>query len=345
MTRLQPIIITAIFILAAPQVQAQGASVDRRGAAEAYDKGTSAYLAEDFGQAAAWFETAYRLAPASAALQQAIKSYMRANQLARAATLALELQEEFADDEQAGQLADETLQEAAPRLVRVDVDCNGCEVTLDDKVQNKPSFFVTPGGNHRIVGSFPSGQSEKEFYAGEAGEAVELRLPPPQGRTPPPADDFQGYESPDETEEQPSGRFNLFSPEEPRSEEAGKGLPPLVTIVGAGLTAALAIAIIPAGLSAKSKGAAYDEVANTLQQDCNQMPNMCDALVSKATARYNSAHSAQTLTNVLIGSTLVTGAATAIIGIFFTDWPEDGLGAVFGMAPTGEPFGRLKVAF
>ena len=44
----------------------------------------------------------------------------------------------------------------------------------------------------------------------------------------------------------------------------------------------------------------------------NEQPN-CNSL-------YNQGLDAQTRTNILIGATSVVGAATAVVGIFFTDW-------------------------
>ena len=72
----------------------------------------------------------------------------------------------------------------------------------------------------------------------------------------------------------------------------------------------------------------------------------CQKLYDTAKTRLDAASGAETRTNVLLASSLVVGAATAIIGIFFTDWPEgDGAEVLFGMAPNGGVYGQMKVAF
>ena len=134
------------------------------------------------------------------------------------------------------------------------------------------------------------------------------------------------------------------------NEENGGGLPPLVTVIGAGLTVALGVATIISGVSTNGKGSDYDAAIGDWQdQDCQTMSvqsTACQGLYDKAQTRLDAAHSAETRTNVLLASTLVAGAATAIIGLFFTDWPEDeGANVLFGVAPNGDAYGQMKVAF
>jgi outer membrane protein assembly factor BamD (BamD/ComL family) len=63
----------------------------RSAAAEAYDRGTAAYLDGSYEKAAQWFETANRLAPAAPALMQAVRAHHKAGSALKASSLALQL--------------------------------------------------------------------------------------------------------------------------------------------------------------------------------------------------------------------------------------------------------------
>lgn len=99
--------LAAAFVLHTPAL-AQDAR-QRQAAAEAYDRGTAAYLDGEFTEAAQWFETANRMAPAAPALMQAIRSHQRAGEpdnFTRAATLALRLSQEYAEDPAASRVCE-----------------------------------------------------------------------------------------------------------------------------------------------------------------------------------------------------------------------------------------------
>lgn len=159
-------------------VEAQPSARERQSAAEAYDRGTSAFLAEDFVAAARWFETAHRMAPAAAALIQAVRAHIRADNTTRAATLALELQEEYGDNAQAASAASEAL-EGADAFVRVEVDCEGCALEVDGSLETRSTFFVQPGAEHTVVASFDTG-NQTEQVSGEAGQTVQLAFEAPE---------------------------------------------------------------------------------------------------------------------------------------------------------------------
>ncbi len=105
------------------RAEAQGTR-ERQAAAEAFDRGTTAYLAEDFGTAARWFEMANNLAPAAPALLQAIRAYQRAGNDLRAATLALRLVERFPDAGTSVDQAQHALDEVRGRFFLVEVACD-----------------------------------------------------------------------------------------------------------------------------------------------------------------------------------------------------------------------------
>ena len=155
---------------------------------------------------------------------------------------------------------------------------------------------------------------------------------------------FNDFQANDDT----SGPIEPFSETSESDKAEGKGLPPLVTVIGAGLTVVLGVATTISGISANGKGTKYDNaLADWKDASCDVMDSStCSDLHDKLKTAYNAGHSAEVRTNVLLASTLVMGAATAVIGIFFTDWPEgDGVDVLFGMAPDGSAHGEVKVAF
>nr|MDQ3036002.1 hypothetical protein [Myxococcota bacterium] len=73
---------------APPIPAAEPTAQERQAAADAFDRGTRAFLARDYPRAGQWFETAYRMAPAAVALIGAVRAYERGGNVQRAATLA-----------------------------------------------------------------------------------------------------------------------------------------------------------------------------------------------------------------------------------------------------------------
>jgi hypothetical protein len=265
-------------------------SRQRAAAAEAYDRGTSGYMTGEYADAAQWFETAHRLAPAPAALMQAIRAHQKAENLARAATLAVVLQNDYPGEAQAVQYADQILAETAPSLLRVDVDCSACEIDLDEAVQQARSLFVDPDTSHVIVAHFATGDVTKEI-SGSPGQTTTLRITAPAARLDAPAQD----------------------PEDPAAsggeDSSGGGLPPLVTFIGAGVTGAFLIATIISGVDTNAGVDAYEKAARS------GAPNARKLLAD--------GESKETRTNVLIGVTAVFAVATGVIAGVLTDWSSE----------------------
>ena len=220
-------------------VSAQPSARDREAAADAYDRGTAAYLADDFEHAAQWFETAHRLAPAAAALVQAVRSHQRAGNATRAATLALRLEELYPDDPAAARTAAAAL-ESAGDLVRVDVECDEeCSLEVGGAIVGARSFFITPGEAHEVVASFETG-NRTETVEGAAGETRSLRFEAPEAAAPDPSTTDLG-------------------PATPGDEEPGGGGVPLgVTIASIGVTAALGGVLIWSGVDTLDGVPAYE---------------------------------------------------------------------------------------
>ncbi|MBX3274445.1 MAG: hypothetical protein KF729_29540 [Sandaracinaceae bacterium] len=260
---------------------------DRQSAGEAYDRGTAAYLAEDFEGAASWFETAYRLAPAAAALVQATRAHQRAGNEQRAATLALRLQALYPDDRTARTTAQRALA-AARRFLRVDVTCDGeCAIEVGGAIMGHTSFFLDPGAEHRVTAEFETGRVT-QTAAGAAGETVSLAFeaPAPVAREPEP--------EPDEPRDR-------AAPEPPAAEpqRGGGGVPLAVTVTALVVTAGLGGVLIWSGLDALDGVGAYE--ANPTAE------GLADG------------RSREERTNWLIAGTAVAAAATFVL-MLFTDW-------------------------
>ena len=171
---------------------------DRRAAGQAYDRATAAYLGRDYARAAPLFETAYRLAPAPAALVQAVRAYERAGNPLRAASLALQLQTNHASDQAGQRQATATLATASASFARIDVTCSSsCTLELDGALQGHRSFFIEPGTAHTLRATFETGSVDQPL-TGIAGQtnAVTLNAPPPVAGTETPGADDDGATPP-----------------------------------------------------------------------------------------------------------------------------------------------------
>lgn len=224
------VVISFVLLGAARPAEAEqpaGGGQGQVAAAEAYDRGTAAYLARDFAAAARWFETAFRLAPSSAALVQAARSHDRAGDLARAASLAIQLDgRDDATPELMAAVAP-LIARAAQELLRVDVQCERCTLEVEGRVWSFTSIFLAPSREHALTIHFETGDVER-VVSGEAGTERSLRVeapPAPHVPTPPAP----------------------LAPS-PRRDEGPRGLSPTYTWIGIGLTTVLTGATIASGL-------------------------------------------------------------------------------------------------
>ncbi|MCC6877292.1 MAG: hypothetical protein IT378_23505 [Sandaracinaceae bacterium] len=286
-----PSVLLLSLVLCATSARAQEVSArDQQSAAEAYDRGTAAYLARDYTSAARWFETAHRLAPAAAALIQAVRSHARAGNAVRAATLALRLQALYANDANAARAAAEALADAT-QLVRVDVRCEGCSVQLDGTLQEHPSFFVEAGGEHTIVAEFDTGR-RSETVRGAAGETRTLS--------------FDAPAAPEGEVETSEGR-ELARPVDgqgaevvPATRGGGVGvLPWPIVLIGIAGTVGLGATLIWSGIDTLDGVPAYEA-------------NPTEAALADGRSR-------EERTNWLIAGTAAMAGVTVLLAIF-TDW-------------------------
>jgi hypothetical protein len=297
-------------------------SADRlKAAAEEYDRGRRAFLADDFDTAAVHFENAFRDAPRAETLRLAIRARRKAKQPARAATLAAVGQLRYADDKATAQLAKETLDEAAPQLNEYLVDCTSdCTIAADGRVVSqadatKHRIYLDPGP-HELGVSFKLGGSVAKHIDAKKGgkDTLAFEAPPPPKVAPPPAN---GNEKPAVTPPPPP-------------PESTKPLGPVVFFVAAGLTVAVGAGTVVSGIDAKNNPG-----VDAVRRACAGKDESCP--------EYQDGKAAETRTNVLLA---VTGGAvliTAVIGIFFTQWSSPstrsgtgtgtGTGMSFGAGP------------
>jgi Ni/Co efflux regulator RcnB len=155
---LSAVVLTSL--VAGPSARAQGAAAtnaeasdrvatgdvvqNRQAAAQAYDRAASLYVAGQYAEAGQWFMSAYRLAPARAALVQAVRSYQRAGDLARSGTLAVLLGEAYPNDASANELVAQILEEAGRSTVLLTVQCQGCVVEVDGRLLATRGAYLTP---------------------------------------------------------------------------------------------------------------------------------------------------------------------------------------------------------
>ena len=293
-----------VALLCLPAATSAQNAQQRQAAANAFDRGTTAYLQDDFATAARYFEMANDLAPASGALMQAIIAHRRADNELRAASLSLRLIAAFPGDADMVARAEAVLDDLADQFVRVDVTCDAeCAVEIDGGLSGHDSFFVEPDGEHRIGATFDTG-TEEQTVLGAAGETKAVSFEAPAAPEPEPA--------PPVTSVDPSPLPGPGTPAEPA--DSG-GLSPAFFITSLVLTAGAGGLLVWSGLKTLSA-----------RDDFEDEPTQ---------ARYDDGQKLELRTNVLIGITAGLGALTVLFAIL-TDWggSDDDDGEVAGVRLT-----------
>lgn len=290
-------LLVAVTAVHAPLARAQEGdreptAEERQAAADAFDRGTRSYLARDYARAAQWFETAYRMAPAAAAMVQAVRAYERAGNVVRAATFALRLQALHPDDRDAVRQAEQTLRRAG-ELVRIDVVCDAeCTVELDGTLMEHASFFVAPGTEHVVRATFGTGPVEQRVESAEAGARRELRFEaPPPPPEPVAVAEPEPTDTPEPTEPEPV--------EPIPAQQGGGGLSPAIALTGVALTAVAGGVLIWSGI--------------------DTLDGVDDYEADPTPARLADGQDRELRTNVMIGVTAGLAAVSTVL-LIFTDW-------------------------
>lgn len=297
--------------LAAAQVGAQTPPGEpspeaRSAAAAAYQQGVRAFETSDFGAAAEFFETADRTAPAAQAAIYAIRAHRGANNAvhnARAATIALELLSRYPSDTRVTGYAYRVVDDLSPNLARLQVHCQGCDLSLDDQ-SSAHEVFTNPG-HHSLVAAWGSRVLRREVDT-PMGQTTRLDLAPPLTEivrppsnpvAPPVSNPTPVREPAPHSVEEP---VSAAPSELPIDRPPPSGLSPAVFVTGTLLTLGLGGALTWSALNTLDGRDAY--VANPTQ------------------AGLDDGRDREFRTNLLIGATAGVGVTTLIIGAFFTRW-------------------------
>jgi hypothetical protein len=286
-----------------------------KSAAEEYDRGRRAFLADDFDGAAVHFESAYRDAPRAETLRLAIRARRKAKQLARAASLAAVAAEHYPNDAPTAQLAKETLDEAGPQLHEYLFECSAeCGITADGRVISQSDgtrhrLFLEPGG-HELGVSFKQGGSIARHIEAKKGGKETLAFEPPPVVKPPPV----------------TGPGTGVPPS--TGETSTKPLPPVVFFVGAGVTVLLGGATILSGIDAKNNPG-----VDAVRRACAGKDTSCP--------EYQDGKSAETRTNVLLGVTIGAAVITGVVGLVLTQWASSPVKVGAAPLPGGGTIGAI----
>ncbi len=290
-----------------------------RQAAEQFDAGVTAYKQRDFEGAGSRFEAADAAAPSAKALRQAIRARMEAGQGSRAATLAAQAIERYADDDVTVKLARDTIAKVEPLVHKVTITCaSPCVLALGTRsvpgeANTRWVIYVDPGKT-AIGASFSgAGSSGRQELNAEAGKSSDFRLEPEAKAAAAPTI----VKAPDT-----SPAAAAPPPETPSSDVVQKkasGIHPAAFITGAIVTAGLGGVTIWSGIDTKNNPG-----VDAVKAQCAGQGESCPA--------YQDGRKRQTRTNILIGASAGAGAITVVLAIL-TNWRGNKKPA----GPTAEP--------
>jgi len=270
-----------------------------RTAAEAFDRGREAYKTEDYVEAAEQFESADANAPSAAALELAIRARDKAGQLDRAATLAALALARHPDDPNIQKIAPPIVERAKAELFELNLKCDeACDVTVAGKIApgrratERTVFLIS--GTYAVRAGWSGDRSSSKSVEASKGGTGTLEFRAPQVPVEPPPVATPIVAPPKAAEEEDQGT-------------SGK-LPPTVFWVGAGLTAVLGGVTVWSGIDTQNNPG-----PDRVREACTSGSSECDSL-------YNDGLGKQHRTNALLGVTAGLGVATAVVGLFFTDW-------------------------
>lgn len=280
---------------------ADAPSVEEVKAAESdFNKGREAYKAGNYDEAAEYFESADGHAPNERVIELAIAARDKANQTDRAATLAELALELYPNAARIKKIATPIVERAKAELFTIVVSCDEACTLLDGtrlvhgEAATRRVVFLSPG-DHEIRASWSDDRVVSQQTTGKAGDTVNL--------------DFKAPPIPkkEEAAAQPVAG-PAASGADRGQEEKPHGLPPIVFFSGVGATAVLGGVMIWSGIdTVKNPG------TDTVKAACSSGAANCNDL-------YNTGKNHELRTNILIAATSVVGAATAVIGGFFTNW-------------------------
>jgi hypothetical protein len=281
-------------------------AADLRIAAERFDEGRNAFRVGAFAEAAEQFEAADARAPSASALGLAMRSRAEAGQAARAATLAELVLRRHPDDADLAEKAKSIVEAAAGTCGRVSVECQpDCDLVVDEKLIHGRAtgywtLYLDPGP-HAVVANWSQDRVGIEQIIVTAGTVSALKFKPAE-----PERSLATATRPNASIEPVDRRSSAAD-----TQSKLKKLPPTIFWIGVGATVAMGGASIWSGIDTlKNPGPA------AVRDQCAGLGESC--------ALYRQGQRSELRTNVLIGTTIVLAAATAVTGIFFTDFSRMG---------------------
>ncbi len=276
-------------------------------AAREHDLGYRAYLERQYEEAASHFENAFFAAPDPAELRSAVRARRDAGELARAATLAAIGQRRFPDDPATKRVAEEVMGQARPHVYEVRIASSvEYSVAVDAKMVTAErvkdsSVFLNPG-THELVVSWSDDRNMRIPIEGTEGGSTSLQLEPPALAPPAPSPPDRPVLAARPSRE-PEPPVMVAAP------DAVKPLSPVVFVVGAALTAVAAGITLWSGIDAINHPG-----ASAVRENCVGLGTDCPT--------YQEGRAAQLRTDVLLATTSLFAVATAVVGVFFTQWPR-----------------------
>jgi hypothetical protein len=267
--------------------RAEPTAQEKTRAASLFDRGVARFNRADYEGAARDFLAADDAAPSADALDNAIASARHADdQLLVAEAAQRALAREPSQSPLAAK-AREALAQAAPKLARVELDCDApsCHTLVDAQPVAVGTRYLLPG-THTLSAVAGDARATRRMNL-EAGATYRVELDPV---TPAPTPSSA-----------PSAATTASRrAEAPRGERPTKPLSPAVFYVGAGVTVVLAGLTTWSGLDALSANRALP--ARPTQNESDDV------------------HARMHRTDALLAGAIVVGAATAYAGIELVDW-------------------------
>jgi hypothetical protein len=259
------------------------AAVAKAEAAKEFKAGVAAFKRKQYIEAAEHFEKAYLLAPHPSALWNAADAREKAGELANAANLYSRFLDVSAEKDKERYEARQRINHLTLSLGRIELsgpDATDIKIDRGSVPEGLATVFVDPGDH--VVSARVEGKLLSKSVSVPSGAKVMVRLVPQAEPKPEPA-----RAAADPLADKPAA-------------SARKGLGPGLVYAGAGLTAVLAGVTLWSGLDTRSKRNAFE---------------------SNPTAQvYDEGVSAQTRTNILLGTTAAVAAATVLVGVFAVQW-------------------------
>ncbi|HEX3772073.1 MAG TPA: hypothetical protein VHV30_14455, partial [Polyangiaceae bacterium] len=213
----------------------------------------------------------------------------------------------FPNDAATAKVANDALAAARPHVYEVDLaSSEDYSAAIDEKIVSaervRESRIFMSAGPHDLMVSWSDGRNQRVAIQATDGGSEALRLDPPAAPPPPVATAVPPT---------PPATSSVVSPPPPpptpEAPPATKPFDPGVFIAGAAITGVALGVTVWSGINTE-----VDPGKDTVIAACMGQTQSCQA--------YQTGLSHQHRTNVLIGVTSVLAVATAVVGVFFTQW-------------------------